>query len=132
MCSFASATRNMVPGRTEVIVPSTSMAFSEFIMIDRASRPRKTSGAGCARSNYLPALLRETLATAATRWARPLFASAGFVDGERTPTDFFAVQCGHSRPGFGVVVHGDEGETARLAGHAVHHQRHFADFAVLF
>src|SRR5262245_66563463 len=30
--SFASATRNMVPGRTIVMVPSSSMAFSEFTM----------------------------------------------------------------------------------------------------
>jgi len=31
--SFASATRNMVPGRTDMIVPSIVIAFSEFINI---------------------------------------------------------------------------------------------------
>jgi hypothetical protein len=35
-CSFAKATRNIVPGRTDIIVPSTSIAFSEFMQIDRA------------------------------------------------------------------------------------------------
>src|SRR5215471_8990302 len=30
-CSFLSATRNIVPGSTLMIVPSSSIAFSEFI-----------------------------------------------------------------------------------------------------
>ena len=33
----ASATRNIVPGRTVMIVPSTSIAFSEFTIVDFAN-----------------------------------------------------------------------------------------------
>ena len=31
-----------------------------------------------------------------------------------------------------LLVHGDEREAARFAGHAIHHQRYFGDFAMLF
>src|SRR6266849_831923 len=79
--------------------------------------------ADCARSNYLPAI--------SGKGTRTLFACAGFVDGERAPTDFLAVERGHSGARFSVVAHGDERKAARFAGHAVHHQRDFADFAVL-
>mgnify|MGYP003694099465 CR=1 FL=1 len=33
---------------------------------------------------------------------------------------------------FGFFIHGDERKAARFAGHAVHHQRDFADLAMLF
>src|SRR5207302_6788006 len=79
--------------------------------------------ADCARSNCLPAI--------SGKGTRTLFACAGFVDGERAPTDFLAVERGHSGTRLGVVAHGDERKAARFAGHAVHHQRDFADFAVL-
>src|SRR5712692_4005862 len=80
--------------------------------------------ADCARSNYLPAV--------SGVWTRPLFACACFVDVECAPGDFFAVERGHGSVSFGFIAHGDEGEAARFAGHSIHHQRHFADFAVLF
>jgi len=84
----------------------------------------KSMSAGSARSDYLPPLPAE--------WARTLFARARLVHVQRSPADFLAVECGHSSVGFGRVGHRDEGETARLASHAIHHQRHFGDFAVFF
>src|SRR6266478_4480244 len=80
--------------------------------------------AGSARSDYLPPLPAE--------WARTLLACARLVHVQRSAADFLAVECGHSSVGFGRVGHRDEGETARLASHAIHHQRHFGDFAVFF
>jgi len=88
----------------------------------------KASGAGSARSNYLPAAGVLTVA----RRTRTLFARARFVNRECAPGKFLAVERRHGRASFSVVVHGDERKTARFAGHAVHHQRDFADFAVLF
>src|SRR5438105_10647472 len=122
-CSFESSTRNIVPARTEMIFPSSSIAFLGSIMLDRASR-RSSKSAGSARSDYLPALPAE--------WTRTLFACARLVHVQRSPADFLAVKCGHSSVGFGRVGHRDERETARLASHAIHHQRHFGDFAVFF
>ena|SRR5882724_2156695 len=85
--------------------------------------------ANSARSDYLPA--KAGILTVAG-WARTLFARARFIDGECAPGYFLAVERGHGDASFSVVVHGDERETARFAGHAVHHQRNLADFAVLF
>lgn len=79
----------------------------------------------------LPAIASEP-AVIAAGWTRTLFASTRLVDGKGTPADFFAVKRSHRGAGFGIIVHGDEREAARLTSHAVHHQRYFADFAVLF
>src|SRR5438067_1206127 len=87
-------------------------------MLDRASRPQAFA-ADSARSDYLPA---KAGVLTVTGWTGTLFACARFIDGERA----------HGGASFSVVVHGDERETARFAGHAVHHQRDLADFAVLF
>src|SRR5437667_2271692 len=122
-CSFASSTRNIVPARTEMIFPSSSIAFLGSMMLDRVSCAQSMS-AGSARSDYLPPLPAE--------WARTLFACARLVYVQRSPADFLAVERGHRSVGFGRVGHGDERETARLASHAIHHQRHFGDFAVFF
>src|SRR5438045_2783922 len=126
-CSLASATRNIVPGRTDMIIPSSSIAFFGSMMSTGEPAP-KASGAGSARSNYLPAAGVLTVA----RWTRTLFACARFVNRECAPGKFLAVERRHGRASFSIVVHGDERKTARFAGHAVHHQRDFADFAVLF
>ena len=100
-------------------------------MVDRASRPRKLFGTDCAQSiPDLPAIAGERAVTAG--WARTLFAWPRFIDVQRSSVDFLAVERGHSGARFGVVVHGDEREAARFAGHAVHHQRYLADFAMLF
>src|SRR6266487_447555 len=128
-CSLASATRNIVPGRTDMIIPSSSIAFFGSMIVRPGEPAPKASGAGSARSNYLPA--KAGVLTIA-RWARTLFACARFVNRECTPGKLLAVERRHGRASFSVVVHGDERKTARFAGHAVHHQRDFADFAVLF
>jgi len=97
-------------------------------MLDRASRPQAFA-ADSARSDYLPA---KAGVLTVTGWTGTLFACARFIDGECAPCDFLAVERAHGGASFSVVVHGDERETARFAGHAVHHQRDLADFAVLF
>src|SRR6266446_776611 len=127
-CSLASATRNIVPGRTDMIIPSNSIAFFGSMMFDRRTGPEH-SEVGSARSNYLPA---EAGVLTVARWTRALFACARFVNRERAPGKFLAVERRHGRASFSIVVHSDERKTARFAGHAVHHQRDLTDFAVLF
>jgi hypothetical protein len=103
----------MVPGKTDVMVPSTSIAFSEFIISTVPAAP-KISGAAGRDQIYLPTFLRETFAAApaATGWTRTLFASASFIDGQSTAADFFSVKRSHRSTSFGVIVHGDEREAA--------------------
>src|SRR6266404_4194104 len=127
-CSLASATRNIVPGSTDMIIPSSSIAFFGSMVFDRASRPRKLPGPAQRDQITLPSAGVLTVA----RWTRTLFACARFVNRECAPGKFLAVERRHGRASFSVVVHGDERKTARFAGHAVHHQRDFTDFAVLF
>ena len=82
--------------------------------------------APAARSkSTLPAIISGEL-------TRTLFARARFVHGERSSSDFFAVERAHCRIGFSRVAHCDERESAGLARHAIHHQRDFGDFAVFF
>jgi hypothetical protein len=83
----------------------------------------KSMSAGSARSDSLPAFPGV--------WTWPLFACASLVHVQRSSADFLAVERAHSSVGFGRVGHRDERKTARLASHAIHHQRHFGDFAVL-
>jgi hypothetical protein len=84
----------------------------------------KSTSAGSARSDYLPPLPGE--------WTWTLFACASLVHVQCSPADFLAVERAHGGVGFGRIGHRDEGETARLSSHAIHHQRHFANFAVFF
>src|SRR4030095_4728415 len=126
-CSFASATRNIVPGRTDRIVPSTSIAFSKP-MFDWASRPSNIAGGRPhdslpAKTGVWPTIIGR---------ARALFARARFVDRQSVGAGFLAVDCRHGGIGFSRVVHRDECKAAGLARHAIHHQRYFGDFAVLF
>jgi hypothetical protein len=70
-------------------------------------------------------------AVAAVR-AGTLFARARLIHVQCSAIEFLAVERRHGGFGLGIVIHRDERETARLAGHAVHHQRDFADLSVLF
>ena len=70
--------------------------------------------------------------TVVARRTRALFARASFVDRQSAAADFLAVDCRHGGIGFSRVVHRDECKAAGLTRHAIHHQRHFGDFAVLF
>jgi hypothetical protein len=63
---------------------------------------------------------------------RAFFAGTSFVDGQWPAIQFLAVECAHGGRSVGVIIHGDERKAARFAGHAIHHQLHFADLAVLF
>src|SRR6266550_2681048 len=110
----------MVPGRTDMIVPSSSMAFSEFIIGDRASRRSNQINERRLRAINpdLPAITGE-LAVTALR-TRPFFTRARLVYVQCAAVDFLAVERGHGGIGFGLVFHGDERKTARFAGHAVH------------
>src|ERR1700674_1438843 len=121
--SLASWTRNIVPARTEIIFPSSSIAFLESMVscrtgaLGRAPVRRIKSAGLAARSREL---------------TRPLFASACFVDGESASLHFLAVEGGDGRVGFRRVRHGDERKAAGAAGGAVHHQGNVGDFAVFF
>jgi hypothetical protein len=81
----------------------------------------------------LPAFLGSELpiAAAGTR-AAALFARTRFVYGEGATANLFAVKGSEGGVSLRFVIHGDERKTARFAGHAVHHQRDFANLAVLF
>src|SRR5437016_5096337 len=71
-------------------------------------------------------------AAAAPAAALAVFARARFVYIQRATIKVFAVEGRHCGVSLGFVIHGDERKTARFAGHAVHHQRDFANLAVLF
>jgi hypothetical protein len=71
-----------------------------------------------------------TVAAAAATATGTLFTRTGHVDREVTATDVLAVQTADGRLGGLVRVHGDEGEAAGLAGHAIHHEVDFHDGAV--
>src|SRR5204863_2721429 len=64
--------------------------------------------------------------------ARTLFAGTRFTDTQRASVQFLAVERADGSFRFGFFIHGDERKAARFAGHAVHHQRYFADLAMLF
>src|SRR4029453_10897026 len=94
-----------------------------------ASRPQNLRGR-LNNSTLLSA--RIGVPPVAARWTRALFARACFVDRQSATADFLAVDCRHGGIGFSLVVHRDECKAAGLARHAIHHQRHFGDFAELF
>ena len=64
--------------------------------------------------------------------AGTIFARARFVHVQRATIQLFAVGCAHCGFGLFVIVHRDEREAARFAGHPVHHKTDFADGAMLF
>src|SRR4026207_1506970 len=80
----------------------------------------------------LPTIARERALASATGWARTLFARTRFADTQRASVQFLAVERADGSFRFGFFIHGDERKAARFAGHAVHHQRYFADLAMLF
>ena len=86
--------------------------------------------AGCAIIPGLPAIARKR-AVRAIR-TRPFFTGTSFVYGQGAAIKFLAIEGAHCGLCLGVVVHGNEREPTRLAGHAVHHQLYFADLAVFF
>src|SRR6267378_5406953 len=121
----------MVPGSTEVITPSNSIAFSEFIMV-RLSEPALKL---CDRrlraiKSDLPAIAHERALCAVC--TRPLFAGTRFTYIQGAAIQFLAIGRGNRGIGFARVIHGDESKPARPAGHTIGHERDFADFAVLF
>ena len=113
--------------------PDRSLDLDGFFGIhdvDLAKEPTLIRLNAGSRSLMLPAIARERTVPAV--WTRPLFARARFIDVECSAVEFLAVEGGHGGACFRAVIHGDERKTARFAGHAVHHQRNFADFAMLF
>src|SRR6266550_3170730 len=58
---------------------------------------------------------------------RPLFAGACLIDVQGSAIEFLAIERSHGGVRLGLVTHGDEGKSARLSSHAVHHQRDLAD-----
>src|SRR6202035_4237506 len=79
-CSLARATRNMVPGRTDMIVPSNSRAFSEF-MIRKQAGPDDSRGRLQQSISDLPTIAGD--GTFGAVWARTLFARTRFTDTQR-------------------------------------------------
>ena len=73
-----------------------------------------------------------------TRWTTrvknwlPVFAWAGFIDGEGAAIEFLAIELRDGGGGFFLCSHGDEGEAAGLAREFVHDQFATADVAGLF
>src|SRR5262249_38818352 len=132
--SFARATRNMVPGRTVVIVPSSSMAFSEFSMLilatPRTARPRTFRGPAVQSIPDLPAIAGKGTPPAIR--TRTLCARTCFVNSQRSAVKFTAVERAHRGVGLCAIVHRDECKAARFASHPVHHQMDFVDRAMLF
>ena len=112
-----------------MIVPSNSMAFSEFMIKCRPASKIFEAGRNNRFRVYrrLPANGR-----LAAVWARTLFARTRFTDTQRASVQFLAVERADSSFRLGFFIHGDERKAARFAGHAVHHQRYFADLAMLF
>ena len=111
-----------------------SFQFDCFCRIhdERSGEPApKAFGAGCAQSiPDLPAIACEWPIGA--MGTRPLFAGACLIDVQGSAVKFLAVERSHGGVRLGLVTHGDEGKSARLSSHAVHHQRDFADGAMLF
>src|SRR4029077_7843193 len=93
---------------------------------------RSSFRTGTARSKLLPAPLSELAVAVTRRASTPLFARSRFIYRQRASGKFLAVEFCQSCVRLRFVVHGDERKTARFAGHAIHHQRHFADLAVFF
>jgi hypothetical protein len=124
----------MVPGSTVIIVPSSSMAFSAFTMIDLSevadSAAPKAFGTGCAIEPDLPAIAPRKGALRPV-WTRTLFPRTCFVNGQRPAIKFMAVERAHRGVGLCVIVYRDERKAARFTGHPVHHQMDFVDGAVL-
>ncbi len=69
-------------------------------------------------------------ATTAAAAAGTLFTRTSDVHGEVTAAHVLAVETGDGRLRGFSSVHGDEGETAGFAGHAIHHEVDFHDGAV--
>src|SRR5438105_1789547 len=101
----------MVPGSTDVMVPSSSIAFSEFIRAERASRPRNRPEPA-ARSQLI-------LSAVASELARTLFAFASFIHGQGAAAQFLAIEGSDSGVAGGGIRHGDEAEAAGFTGHAI-------------
>jgi hypothetical protein len=59
-------------------------------------------------------------ATAATTAAAPVFSWTSFVDGERSPVRFFAVQGVNGRLGLIIIAHLDKAEAFRATRVSVH------------
>src|ERR1043166_3317806 len=113
----------MVPARTEMIFPSSSIAFFESM---ESAEPAPVARRRFAYSKSAG------LVAVSLRLARTLFASARFIHGQSATLHFLAVQGGHSRVGFRRVGHRDERKAAGAAGGAVHHEGDVGDFAMLF
>ena len=117
-----------------MIVPSISIAFSEF-MIKIKCRPAPENFEAGRNNRFriyrrLPA--NERLPPPPDGRGRSSRARASFTVSARP----VQLPCRSARrwqhSASARVIHGDERKAARSAGHAIHHQRDFGDLAVLF
>src|SRR6185312_14871480 len=104
----------------------------------RAGLPARL--AGLAHVAAVVVAVASASAAAAARGAGGAVAAAGgalrpgpgLVDVERTTAQAAAVGAGDGRFGFFVIGHLDEGEAARAAGFAVHHDADARDRSIVF
>src|SRR5579859_3158195 len=126
-CLLSSATRNMVPGRTVLTLPSISMCCS-FMAVENVK--------GGVRFTRTPPeiLIRRLLAAlsgpAVSAAARAFFARPGRVDGNDAAAQFRPVQGGDGFLRLLAGAHGHKTKAARAAGGAIHHQVGFGDGTV--
>ena len=105
------------------------MAFSEFTGIARIENVGAHQGVRTIDFDLSSKPGKTPFPTAGTG---AIFARTRFAYIEGTSIQFAAIDRADRGLGLGIVVHRDEGEAARFAGHSVHHQANFVDGAVLF
>ena len=95
--------------------------------------PTASAAATTAAGATIATASATTAATTTTEVAtRTFFARTGFIDGERTAVEFFAIELRDGSVGFFLRSHFHERETAGLVGEFVHDQFAFSDRTGLF
>src|SRR5262245_25991088 len=126
----------MVPGRTVVIVPSSSIAFSELIIPRLVASARCADPDAAARRPYqssIPNLLAKAGETPpAVVRTRTFGARTRFINSQRAAVKFTTVERAHRSVGLRTIIHCDERKSTRFASHAIHHQMDFVDRSMLF
>jgi hypothetical protein len=90
-----------------------------------ASATSTTAAISTTTTAAAPTTAAAAAISAATTATRTLFARAGFVDGQRPAIERLAMELRDRRLRIGIIAHGDECKSARLAGELVLHQQHF-------
>jgi hypothetical protein len=120
--------KNARLGRVPALAPVAATSTAASAVSTSAS---STAAFATPCSTSSTAAILATSTTAATPAIATLLARTGFIDGQRTTLKGFAVKHFDGVLRFLGRRHGDKGEAARTARHAVLHERDFGDGARL-